>query len=64
MYVQYKKPNQEAMAALISNLRGDRTLATYADDIKRSTPSIKVSASTLSRACKAHVECSHDKGLR
>ena len=51
MYVQYKKPNQEAMTALISNLRGDRTLATYADDIKRSTPSIKVSASTLSRAC-------------
>ncbi len=51
MYVQYKKPNQEAMASLISNLRGERTLATYADDIKRSTPKIKVSASTLSRAC-------------
>lgn len=51
MYVQYKKPNQEALAALISNLRGDRTLAKYADDIKRTTPRIKVSASTLSRAC-------------
>lgn len=51
MYVQYKKPDQEAMAELISNLRGERTLATYADDIKRSTPGIKVSASTLSRAC-------------
>lgn len=41
MYIQYKKPDAAALAAMITNLRGDRTLATFAEDIKRTTPSIK-----------------------
>ena len=50
MYIQFRKPQQEEIAKLISEVRGTRSLMKFADDIKRTSPNIKVSASTLSRA--------------
>ncbi|OXS26901.1 MAG: hypothetical protein BI182_12280 [Acetobacterium sp. MES1] len=50
-YVHYTVPNSEELREQINKVKGDRSMATFADDIKRSSPSVKVSAPTLSRAC-------------
>lgn len=50
-YVTYTKPNAKLLRDLINKAKGNRSVAMFADDIKRSSPSIKVSAPTISRAC-------------
>jgi hypothetical protein len=50
-YVQYTVPNAEALREQINKVKGERSMTMFADDIKRSSPSVKVSASTISRAC-------------
>lgn len=50
-FVQYTNPNAEALSEQINKVKGDRSMATFADDIRRSSPSVKVSAPTISRAC-------------
>ena len=50
-YVQYTVPNAESLSEQINKVKGDRTMATFADEIRRSSPSVKVSAPTISRAC-------------
>lgn len=50
-YVQYTVPNAQALSEQINKVKGDRSMTMFADDIKRSSPNVKVSASTISRAC-------------
>lgn len=50
-YVQYTVPNAEALREQINKVKGERSMTLFADDIKRSSPSVKVSAPTISRAC-------------
>ena len=50
-YVQYTVPNAEALKEQINKVKGDRSMTMFADDIKRSSPNVKVSAPTISRAC-------------
>lgn len=50
-YVQYTVPNAEALREQINKVKGDRSMTMFADDIKRSSPNVKVSAPTISRAC-------------
>ena len=50
-YVQYTVPNAEALKEQINKVKGDRTMMTFAEDVKRSSPGVKVSAPTISRAC-------------
>lgn len=50
-YIQYKDPDAVALRDLINKVRGERSMAKFADDIKLTSPSVKVSAPTLSRAC-------------
>lgn len=50
-YYQYTRPNAEALREQINKVRGERTVVKFADDIKRSSPHVKVSAPTISRAC-------------
>lgn len=50
-YIQYKDPDAEALRELINKVRGGRSMAKFADDIKITSPNVKVSAPTLSRAC-------------
>lgn len=50
-YVQFIPPNAAELKEEINKARGERTMAQFAEDIKLNTPDIKVSASTLSRAC-------------
>ena len=50
-YVQYSVPNAEELKEQINKVKGDRSMSTFADDIKRSSPSVRVSAPTISRAC-------------
>lgn len=50
-YVQYTVPNAEALREQINKVKGERSMTMFADDIKRSSPSVKVSAPTISRAC-------------
>ena len=50
MYVQYKNPDKEALKELVYKIKGDRPMRKFADDIKISSPNIKVSPATLSRA--------------
>lgn len=50
-YVQYTVPNAEALREQINKVKGERSMTTFAEDIKRSSPNVKVSAPTISRAC-------------
>lgn len=50
-YFQYQNPDAEALKEQINKVKGERTMVKFADDIKRSSPDVKVSAPTLSRAC-------------
>ena len=50
-YIQYKDPDAAALRDLINKVRGERSMAKFADDIKITSPNVKVSAPTLSRAC-------------
>ncbi len=50
-YIQYRDPDAAALRDLINRVRGDRSMAKFADDIKLTSPNVKVSAPTLSRAC-------------
>ncbi|GEM_PF-5483721 len=50
-YVQYTVPNAEKLKELINKVKGERSMTMFADDIKRSSPNVKVSAPTISRAC-------------
>lgn len=50
-YFQYTKPDAEALREQINKVRGERTMVKFADDVKRSSPYVKVSAPTISRAC-------------
>lgn len=50
-YIQVRTPDPEALKDQITRARGDKTMVAFAEAIKRSTPEISVSASTLSRAC-------------
>lgn len=50
-YVQYSVPNAEELKEQINKVRGGRSMSTFAEDIKRSSPDVKVSAPTISRAC-------------
>ncbi len=50
-YVQFMSPSATALKDQINKARGDMTMADFAEAIKRNSPNIKVSASTLSRAC-------------
>lgn len=50
-YIQYKDPDAAALRELINKVRGERSMAKFADDIKITSPNVKVSAPTLSRAC-------------
>ena len=52
-YIQVGKPNGEELRRLILEVKGDRSMADFADDIRRSSPGVRVSAPTLSRACRA-----------
>lgn len=48
-YVQYMAPNNDRLKDLVTAARGEKSMADFAEIIKRTTPSIKVSAPTLSR---------------
>ncbi len=50
-YIQVRTPDPDALKDQITRARGDKTMVAFAEAIKRSTPEISVSASTLSRAC-------------
>ena len=50
-YIQIKDPDAEALREQINRVKGSRSMAKFADDIKISSPNVKVSAPTLSRAC-------------
>ena len=50
-YIQYKDPDAAELRDLINKVKGDRSMAKFADDIKITSPHVKVSAPTLSRAC-------------
>ena len=50
-YIQYKDPDAAALRDLINRVKGERSMAKFADDIKITSPNVKVSAPTLSRAC-------------
>lgn len=50
MFVQYKNPDIEKRKELIYQIKGERPMVKFADDIKISSPNVKVSAATLSRA--------------
>lgn len=50
-YFQYKEPDADALKLQINAVKGDRSMIMFADEIKRSSPEVKVSAPTLSRAC-------------
>ena len=50
-YIQFKDPDAAALSAQINAVRGGRAYAKFADDIKLTSPNVKVSAPTLSRAC-------------
>lgn len=52
-YIQYEMPNTEVLKDLILEIKGDRNIIQFADDIKRSSPEIKVSPATISRACNS-----------
>lgn len=49
-YIQIKDPDPEALRELIGKVKGDRSMAKFADVIKLESPNAKVSAPTLSRA--------------
>ena len=49
-YIQVKDPDANALRELIDRVKGDRSMAKFADDIKLESPNTKVSAPTLSRA--------------
>lgn len=49
-YIQITDPNADALRELIGRVKGDRSMAKFADDIKLESPNTKVSAPTLSRA--------------
>ncbi len=49
-YIQFKSPDADALRTLIGKIKGDRSMANFADDIKRECPGVRVSAPTLSRA--------------
>lgn len=49
-YIQIKSPDGNALRELIGKVKGDRSMAKFADDIKLESPNTKVSAPTLSRA--------------
>ena len=59
-YIQYEMPNTEALKELIFGIKGDRNIIQFADDIKRSSPEIKVSPATVSRACNTSKPVSID----
>ncbi len=50
-YIQYKDPDAGALREQINRVKGDRSMAKFADDIKITSPNVKASAPTLSRAC-------------
>lgn len=50
-YIQFRDPDSAALRDQINKVKGDRSMAKFADDIKLSSPNVKVSAPTLSRAC-------------
>ena len=50
-YIQIKNPDAEALREQINRVKGPRSMAKFADDIKLTSPNVKVSAPTLSRAC-------------
>lgn len=50
-YIQIRDPDPAALRTLINKVRGERSMAKFADDIKLMSPNVKVSAPTLSRAC-------------
>lgn len=50
-YVQVSVPNEEKLKELINGIKGTHNMSKFTDVIKQTTPDIKVSPSTLSRAC-------------
>lgn len=50
-YIQFRDPDTAALRDQINKVRGERSMVKFADDIKRTSPNVKVSAPTLSRAC-------------
>lgn len=58
MFVQYKNPEVEKRKELIYQIKGERSMAKFADDIKISSPNAKVSAATLSRAINSEAPMS------
>lgn len=58
MFVQYKNPEIEKRKELIYQIKGERSMAKFADDIKISSPNAKVSAATLSRAINSEAPMS------
>ena len=50
-YIKFQDPNAATLRELINRVRGERSMAKFADDIKLSSPNVKVSAPTISRAC-------------
>lgn len=50
-YVQVSAPDEEKLKALINEIKGTRNMSQFTDAIKLTTPDIKVSPATLSRAC-------------
>lgn len=50
-YFQYTNPDADALREQINKVKGERTMVMFADDVKRSSPHVKVSAPTISRAC-------------
>ena len=58
MFVQYKNPEIEKRKELIYQIKGERSMAKVADDIKISSPNAKVSAATLSRAINSEAPMS------
>lgn len=50
-YVSYMTPDAAALKEQINKVRGDMTMSQFAERLKYNAPDIKVSASTISRAC-------------
>ena len=48
--INYEGSMADALRELIGRVKGDRSMAKFADDIKLESPNTKVSAPTLSRA--------------